>query len=328
MPIRFGTFVPQGWRLDLIEIDDPIVKYEAMTAVAKTADAIPVYDSIWVYDHFHTVPRIEHEAVFECWTITAALARDTRRVHVGQMVTCVGYRNPALLAKIASTVDVLSHGRLYCGIGAGWYEHEWRAYGYGFPETRDRMRAFREATQIIIKMWTETEPTFEGEYYRIARPINEPRGVQKPHPSLWIGGSGEQVTLKLVAQYGNACNIGGSPETISRKLSILREHCDRVGRNYHEIIKSSNVNIVLLKPGADIAGATERIRATYGWSVEQLQQAFIVGTGEQVIGRLQALADAGIDYFITYFPQIAYDHTPLYQFAEEVAPHIRMRTSA
>lgn len=323
MPIQFGTFVPQGWRLDLIEIADPITKYEAMTAVAKTVDNLPAYDSIWVYDHFHTVPRIEQEAVFECWTITAALARDTRRVKVGQMVACVGYRNPALLAKTASTIDVLSHGRLYCGIGAGWYEHEWRAYGYGFPETRDRMRAFREATTIIVKMWTETTPTFEGEYYHIRGAINEPRGVQRPHPSLWIGGSGEQVTLKLVARYGNACNIGGSPETIRHKLGVLREHCEKLGRNYDDIIKSSNVNLVLLKPGADIASATEKARATYGWSVEQMQQNAIVGTSEQVVARLQALADAGVNYFITYFPRVAYDHTPLYQFAEEVAPHLR-----
>lgn len=322
MAVRFGTFVPQGWRLDLIEIADPIEKYEAMTRVAQAVDALAVYDSIWVYDHFHTVPRIEQEAVFEAWTITAALARDTQRVKIGQMVTCLGYRNPALLAKIASTVDVLSHGRLYCGIGAGWYEHEWKAYGYGFPETRDRMRAFREATQIMVKMWTEETPTFEGEYYHIRGPINEPRGVQKPYPSLWIGGGGEQVTLKLVAKYGNACNVGGTPEQVQHKFDVLREHCQQVGRSYDQIIRSSNLNIVFVKPGDDIERATEKVRATYGWSVEQMQQAAIVGTPEQVVERMQELADVGVDYFITYFPRVAYDHEPLHVFAEQVAPHI------
>jgi F420-dependent oxidoreductase-like protein len=322
MMIRFGTFVPQGWRLDLIEIADPVEKYEAMTRVALAADAIPTYDSIWVYDHFHTFPRVEQEAVFEAWTITAALARDTRRVNIGQMVTCIGYRNPALLAKIASTVDVLSHGRLYCGIGAGWYEHEWRAYGYGFPETRDRMRAFREATQIIHKMWTEETPNFEGEYFHIHGAINEPRGVQKPHPSLWIGGSGEQVTLKLVAQYGNACNTGGDPDTLRHKFAVLREHCENVGRNYDEIIRSTNNNVVFLKNSDNIEQETEKVRATYGWSVDDLRNAAIVGTPEQVTERLQALAGAGADYFIIYFPRIAYDHEPLHIFAEQVAPHL------
>jgi F420-dependent oxidoreductase-like protein len=322
MAIQFGTFVPQGWRLDLMEITDPIEKYEAMTRVARAADALPVYDSIWVYDHFHTMPRIEQEAVFEAWTITAALARDTQRVKIGQMVTCIGYRNPALAAKIASTVDVLSHGRLYCGIGAGWYEHEWRAYGYGFPDTRDRMRAFREATQIMVKMWTEETPTFEGEYFHIRGAINEPRGIQKPYPSLWIGGGGEQVTLKLVAQYGNACNIFGDPEGIRNKLAVLRGHCEQVGRNYDDIIKSSNANIVFVKAGDDIERATEKVRATYRWSVEELHRNAVVGTPEEVVARLVPLTQAGINYFITYFPRIAYDHEPMHIFAEQVAPQL------
>src|SRR5579871_4309019 len=168
--VRFGTFVPQGWRMDLAEIADPVEKYEAMTHVAKVADSLPGFDSIWVYDHFHTVPVPTQETTFEAWTITAALTRDTQRVNVGQMVICLGYRNPSLLAKMASTVDVMSHGRLYCGIGAGWYEHEWLAYGYGFPETRARMRAFREATEIIVRMWTEAEPSYSGQFHHIERP--------------------------------------------------------------------------------------------------------------------------------------------------------------
>src|SRR3712207_3252806 len=156
MAIPFGVFVPQGWRMDLVEIDGPIEQYEAMTRVAKVADESS-YDSIWVYDHLHTTPTPELETCLEAWTITAGLVRDTKRVKVGQMVTCNGYRNPALLAKMASTVDVMSHGRLYFGLGAGWYEHEWRAYGYGFPKVPERMRAFREACEIIHRMWTEED---------------------------------------------------------------------------------------------------------------------------------------------------------------------------
>src|SRR5919199_641396 len=228
MAIRFGIFVPQGWRMDLVEIADPVEQYEAMTRVARAADESG-YDSIWVYDHFHTVPTPELETTFEAWTITAGLVRDTRRVKVGQMVTCNGYRNPALLAKIASTVDAMSHGRLICGFGAGWYEHEWRAYGYGFPDVPVRMGMFREACQIINRMWTEEYPVFQGKYYTIDKPINEPKGVQKPHPPFWIGGGGEKVTLKLVARWGDACNVAGpvpaDVDTIRHKLDVLKRHC-------------------------------------------------------------------------------------------------------
>src|SRR5690349_6068152 len=203
MSIRFGAFVPQGWRMDLAQIKDPVEKYEAMTRVAQAADK-GHWDSIWVYDHFHTVPEPKPEATFECWTITSTLVRDTKRVRVGQMVGCNGYRNPALYAKIASTVDVASHGRLNAGIGAGWYEHEWRAYGYGFPETPERMGMFREAVQIIHKMWTEDKPTFSGKRYAIDGPINEPKSaIPGQKVQMWIGGGGEKVTLKLVAQYAD-----------------------------------------------------------------------------------------------------------------------------
>src|SRR4029450_3395748 len=156
-----------------------------MTRVAQTADETG-FASVWLVDHFHTIPHPSQEVTFECWTTTAALARDTKRVKVGQMVTCNGYRNPALLAKIASTVDVMSHGRLYFGLGAGWYEHEWLAYGYGFPETRERMGMFREACEIVHKMWTEDYPVFQGKYYTIDKPINEPKGVQRPNPPFSI----------------------------------------------------------------------------------------------------------------------------------------------
>ena len=315
MSVRFGIFVPQGWRMDVQEIADPVEQYEAMTRVAKAVDALSAYDSIWVYDHFHTIPAPELATVFECWTITAALARDTRRVNIGQMVTCNGYRSPALLAKMASTVDVLSHGRLYCGLGAGWYEHEWRAYGYGFPETRDRMRAFGEACQIITKMWTEDRPAFQGEHYTIDGPINEPKGARKPHPMLWIGGGGERVTLRLVARYGDACNFWGDAETMRHKFAVLREHCEAVGRPYEEITRSTSLeDVVLVRPGEDPGAAVARAKSATGVS--------FVGTTEQLAEHIQTLVDAGVNYVIMSLPRLAYDHEPLYRFAEEVIPRI------
>jgi F420-dependent oxidoreductase-like protein len=318
MTVRFGVFVPQGWRMDLVEIDDPIEQYEAMTRVARVADE-GGYDSIWVYDHFHTTPTPEIETTFECWTITAGLARDTKRVNVGQMVTCNGYRNPALLAKMASTVDVMSHGRLYCGLGAGWYEHEWRAYGYGFPDTRDRMRMFREVCAIVHKMWTEERPVFEGNFYAIDGPINEPKGARKPHPSLWIGGGGEQVTLKLVAKYADAANFGGgNPETIRQKCEVLRRHCDDLGRNYDEIIRSTSVNLHLVEPGDDPAQATALARGKTAF--DEYSKSFWVGTPDEIAERLQPVIDAGANYIIVYLPRVAYDPQPVRTFAREVLP--------
>jgi F420-dependent oxidoreductase-like protein len=320
MAVKFGVFVPQGWRMDLVKIKDPIEKYEAMTRVAQLADK-GRWDSIWVYDHFHTIPEPKLEATFECWTITSTLVRDTKRIRVGQMVGCNGYRNPALYAKIASTVDVASHGRLNAGIGAGWYEHEWRAYGYGFPELRERMGMFKEACEIVHRMWTEDYPTFQGKYYTIDRPINEPKGVQKPHIPLWIGGSGERVTLKLVAQFGDACNIGGDTQTIRHKLGVLREHCDAAGRNYDDIIKSSEANVLVIGKGEDVEKATARARQD-----ESFREGTLVADADQVVAHLESMIEAGIDYVIIYMPSIAYDQEPMQRFESEVIPRLAAAT--
>jgi F420-dependent oxidoreductase-like protein len=318
MAVDFGVFVPQGWRMDLTEIEDPVEQYEAMTNVARVAEESG-YDSIWVYDHFHTVPEPTMNTTFECWTITAGLARDTQNVKVGQMVTCNGYRNPALLAKMASTVDVMSNGRLLFGLGAGWYEHEWRAYGYGFPEVPVRMRAFKEACEIVSRMWTEDGPTFDGEFYSIDRPINEPKGVQKPHPSFWIGGGGEKVTLKLVARWGNACNVFGDPDTLRHKFGVLERHCENVGRNYEEITRSTSINVYLLEEGQDPEEATRAARGEK--SLEEYSEQFMVGTAEEISERLQPKVDAGIQYFIVYLPRVAYEPEMVRSFAREVVPN-------
>ncbi len=318
MAVKFGLFVPQGWKMDLVGIDDPTAQYEAMTDVARTSDA-GQWDSVWVYDHFHTVPRPTMETTFECWTVSAMLARDTQRVRIGQMVGCNGYRNPALYAKIASTVDVASHGRLNAGIGAGWYQHEWRAYGYGFPEVPERMRMFREAVQIIHRMWTEDRPVFSGKHYTIDGPINEPKSaVPGRKIPLWIGGGGEKVTLKLVTQYGDACNVGRDPEVCRHKLDVLKSHCEAEGRNYDEIIKSAKADIFLLRDGEDPEQATAHIRgrASFG----DFARGKVVGTPEEVRAHVQALVDAGIDYVIVYMPGLAHDREPIERFASDVIP--------
>jgi F420-dependent oxidoreductase-like protein len=302
-----------------------------MTDVARVVDRDPAWDAIWVYDHFHTVPRPELATTFECWTITATLARDTRRVRIGQMVTCNGYRNPALLAKIASTVDAASQGRLNVGYGAGWFEEEWRAYGYGFPDTPQRMRMFREGVEILVKMWTEDYPQFAGRHYTIDRPINEPKGVQKPHPPLWIGGSGEQVTLKLVAQYGDASNFGGGDvAAIRQKIEVLKRHCDALGRDYDTITKSTSLLLVPLDGATEPELATAATREILGVSYQEFRDTYWVGTSEEIAERLRPVIDAGIDYVICYLPGVAYDHSPIAQIAtpplrgENSEPHALM----
>src|SRR5256714_1482059 len=270
MAVKFGVFVPQGWRMDLVQIKDPIEKYEAMTRVAQAADSGP-WDAIWVYHHFHTVPEPTPEPAFECWKITSTLVRDTKRVGVGQMVGCNGYRNPALYAKIASTVDVASHGRLYAGIGAGWSEHEWRAYGYPWASLKERMGSFAESVELIHRLWTEDDVVFLGTYHSVDKPFVEPRRK----PKLWIGGGGERVTLRLVAKYGDACNFGtGRVDVIERKLAILRQHCKEVGRDYDEIIKSTSLNVFPIESGADPVAATAKARGRYS-----LEEFLEIGSG-------------------------------------------------
>ena len=322
MPItpKVGVFVPQGWRMDLVDIPDPVEKYEAMTRVAQEAERLG-FDSIWLYDHFHTVPTPELETTFECWTATAGLARDTSTIRIGQMVTCNGYRNPALLAKIASTVDVMSHGRLDFGIGAGWYEHEFKAYGYDYPDGPTRLKMLAEALPIIKAMWTEDYATYEGKYYQVHGAINEPKGVQKPHPPIWIGGGGEKVTLKLVAKYGDASNFPGlDPEAFRAKAAILRQHCETVGRDYDTIIKSTNIVAMLLDPTE--VDQAEAITAPYrgDLSLEDARKAAFIGTPSELIALCNQLQEAGAGYFIFYVPGVATDLRRLRMLAQEVLP--------
>src|SRR5436190_3125020 len=323
MAVKFGVLVPQGWHLDLEDISDPEEKFEAMVQVGVDAEKLG-FDSIWLYDHFHTVPTAQLETNFECWISTAALARETSRVRIGQMVTCNSYRPPALLAKMASTVDVLSHGRLDFGIGAGWYEDEYNAYGYPFPDGPERLRMLGEALQIIHSMWTEPYATFEGKHYQVRGAINEPKGVQKPHPPIWIGGGGEKVTLRLVAKYGDACNIGGiSPDVYRHEFDVVRQHCEDVGRDYNTIIKSAEVFTHLVLPGQTPEQATAKARKDAGRltgkaevSLEEFRQGNFrgypqgfIGTPKEAIPLYNRLIEAGVEYFIVYLNNVVHLET-------------------
>lgn len=289
--------------MDLTQISDPIEAYETMTRVALLVEELG-FDSIWLYDHFHTVPQPTQQVTFESWMSTAALARDTKRVRIGQIVTCNSYRNPALLAKMASTVDVLSHGRLELGIGAGWYEHEYRAYSYDYPDAPTRLRQLREAVQVILKMWTEEEAVFEGRYYQVRGAINQPKGVQKPHIPLLIGGGGEKVTLKLVAQYGDACNVGHlDNEGLARKFAILKQHCDTVGRDYQQIRRTVLMNCAISADDAEALKKAEAFRRNIPSG--RMREQALVGTPDAIRTRLREMEQAGAQEVIIYLPDAA-----------------------
>src|SRR5579875_43725 len=299
MTMQFGLMLPQGWRQDLVSCADPVAAYETMTRVAKEAESLG-FASVWLYDHFHTVPTPTQATTFECWTSTAALARDTRRVRIGQMVSCTGYRSPALLAKMASTVDVLSHGRLTLGLGAGWYEQEYRAYGYEYPDAPTRLRQMRETIEILFAMWTQEEATFEGKYFQVRGAINQPKGVQQPHIPLLIGGSGEQVTLKLVAQYADACNIGGDIAKIRRKFAVLKAWCERVGREYDSIKRTAMVDLCAIGETEEAARAS--IPLFYQPQIELMHSRWLIGTPEMIRQRVSEYEEVGVQELILYFP--------------------------
>jgi F420-dependent oxidoreductase-like protein len=254
----------------------------------------------------------------------AALARDTSTIRLGQMVTCNGYRQPSLLAKMASCVDVMSHGRLILGIGAGWYQHEYEAYGYEYLETPERLRMLRESLQVIRAMWTQQQATFDGSYYKIRGAINEPKPLQKPHPPIWIGGGGEKVTLKLVAQYGDACNFNADVETVRHKLDVLRAHCETVGRDYDSVLKTIELYTILGakrevdRVVADTARRTGQdegfIRSWHPWA----------GDAEHIAQAIGEYREAGIDYFIVNVPN-AFEGGVISRFAEEVFPRVGVK---
>lgn len=327
--MRFGLFIPQGWRLDLAGIA-PVDQWSTMLDVARHAESGP-YESIWVFDHFHTVPEPTEEATHEAWTLMAALGAATSRVRLGQMCTCMGYRNPAYLAKVAATVDIVSGGRVEMGIGAGWYEHEWRAYGYGFPTAGERLQQLDEGVHIMRQLWTEGVATLDGKQYQVNGAICRPLPLQEGGIPLWIAGGGERKTLRIAAKYASYTNFDGSPEGFVRKSELLAEHCREVGTDYDAIVRSANYNVVIGENEKEVqdrlagyrahleplvsAEATER-------SYQGLANGPLVGTPEQIAEKLTELQKLGMTYAILNFADAAYDKSGIELFNREVAAEI------
>ena len=309
MSLDFSVFLPTGFAQEFTAGADPAAAYRQITDVAQAADELG-FHTLYVPDHLHTIPPSQG-LLFEAWSVIAALARDTHRVRLGQLVTANSYRNPALQAKIASTIDVISNGRLTFGIGSGWYEPDYLGYGYDFGTAGDRLRRLDEAVQVIRAFWTEDEVTFNGKYYRTAGGINQPKGIQQPHIPLLIAGGGEKVTLRIAAQYADACNIIESPEMLEHKYDILRKHCADVGRDYSTIRRTATTAYILgttdeearshIPPGSEFAYPGNL--ASYG----------LIGTPETIHQRIAAYEAAGVQELV-----IGFRHAPhLTQFATE-----------
>ena len=340
--MRFGLFIPQGWRHDLVGVD-PTQHWGVMAGLARRADGNDDWTSLWVYDHMHTVPRPAEEATHEAWSLMAAFAAVTGRIRLGQMCTCMGYRNPAHLAKVAATVDVISEGRLDMGIGAGWYEHEWRAYGYGFPRAGERLQALREGVEIMRQMWTTGQGTYAGSQFAVDGALCFPRplqgesvpGSRRNGIPLWVAGGGERKTLRIAAEYADYTNFSPNPEEFSAKSEILRGHCAEVGRDFDEIVRSADYNVVIGRDEAEVRDRLGWIRDHYTKAglppdavdseVRLWEKGALVGTPEQIAETLVDLEARGMTYAITYFLEQAYDLSGVELFEREVMPALADR---
>ncbi|ETB50771.1 F420-dependent oxidoreductase [Mycobacterium avium 10-5560] len=327
--MRFGLFIPQGWRMDLVGIE-PDEHWAVMRDLAQRADRDAGWDSLWVYDHFHTVPVPTGEATHEAWSLMAAYAAVTSRIKLGQMCTAMSYRNPVYLAKVAATADIISGGRIQMGIGAGWYEHEWRAYGYGFPSAGVRLGRLDEGVQIMRDAWRDGKVSFNGRHYQVDGAIVAPKPLQDNGIPLWIAGGGEKVTLRIAAEYAQYTNFTPEPAAFAHKSEVLAAHCRDVGTDFDAIVRSVNVNAVVGASRTDVDDRLRRIRDRMaGYVGESAADAMIAGTSgadsatgttERVIERLARLRDLGCDYVICYFPEAAYDRSGIELFEREIIP--------
>jgi F420-dependent oxidoreductase-like protein len=338
--MRFGTFVPQGWRFDLAGID-PARQWQVMSDLAVRADRQGDWESIWVYDHFHTYPEPTDLGNHEAWALMAAFAAVTERVRLGQMCTCMSYREPTYLAKVAATVDAVSGGRTEMGIGAGWYEHEWRAYGYGFPRPGERLARLREGVEILRQMWTTGSATLDGRHYQVDGALCFPRPLQgTSHPGsetngipMWVAGGGEQKTLRIAAEYADYTNFVGTLDGFTHKSEVLKGHCEDIGRDFGSIVRSANYNVVIGETEREVedrfawmrdhALQTGRTEADADKAVAVARKGPAVGTPEQVVESLSALRDAGLAYAITYFAEVAWDTSGIELFEREVIPALK-----
>ncbi len=290
--------------------------YEHIRETATEAERLG-FESIWVSDHFFMTEDSLDIYCLECWTVLTALARDTTRLRLGAMVASQSYRNPALSANMAASVDHMSGGRLNYGIGAGWKEVEYKAYGYGFPGAGRRIRRLEEAVEIARRMWTEPKATYEGRYYRVKDALCMPKPVQEPLP-IWIGGTGTK-TLRVAAKHADAVNFAWThpPGFFEERFSMLRSHCEDVGRDFDGIRKSAGLMIRMVdEPGAAEPPRDERYLRYIG-----RQNPVMVVTPEELAERIEGYLGVGVTHFILRF-HFGEELVNMRRFMKEVKPRL------
>lgn len=305
-PTKVGLFFPQVG-----------VPFPTMRERARKADALG-YHSLWVVDHMWArgIPDMDH---LEAWTLMTALATATEKLRIGTLVMCNSYRNPALLAKMASSLDVVSNGRLELGVGAGWMDEEYRGYGYPFPSIRERIEQLDEGLTLMKKLFTESRATFEGKYYSLDDAANNPKPVQQPHPPILIGGAGEKLMLRVVAEHANTWNCPNNAATeLPHKMDVLRKHCDAIGRNFDDIEVSEQAICVLGADEKDFKAKWGVAKKLLG-AVFDLEKTAFRGTPAQVAEQLLERRAQGVTFFTILFSDF-HDPETLQLFAEEVAP--------
>jgi F420-dependent oxidoreductase-like protein len=246
--MEIGVVVPQGWTG---EYDgwDARRAWERTVAVARQAERLG-FESVWVFDHFQTEPEPTEELTFESFTTLAALAASTERVRLGQVVICTAFRNPAVTAKMIGTLDVISGGRMELGIGAGWKEDEWRAYGYGFPDTKTRLATLADHLEVISRMLAPGRATFAGEYASVTDAYNVPRGLQQPRVPIMVGGNGPKVTWRLAARFADELNLDWlTPAEIRDAKPVIAARCEEIGRDPSSLRLSVNISRYVLQDG-------------------------------------------------------------------------------
>jgi F420-dependent oxidoreductase-like protein len=281
------------------------------------------WDAALVTDHFMPNVRDPVEETLECWTALAGLALTTKRMRIGTLVTGNTYRHPAVVAKMAANVDIMSGGRLICGMGAGWQKNEHLAYGIPFYTVGERLNRLEEACQVLLGLWTQHKTTFQGRFYQLQEAPLYPKTVQQPYPELLIGGGGEKRTLNIAARYADHWNCWAGPETMRHKVQVLKEHCASVGRDPDAIKRSANMPVAFTSRPEESEQLIASVTRRYGWPEPHVRDLLLVGSPAQIQDKLGQMADVGIDQIFvpTFLPP--WKQETLDRLIAEVAPALR-----